>query len=188
MPSPETTAAQALPTPIGRASSTARLIASVGVGVAAAGAIARFGFGAKGLIAACFASVLIVLAAVDLERRIIPNRIVLPATAVIMVAQIAHAPGRTPEWILASVGTALFLFLPSLIRKNAMGMGDVKLGLLLGAGLGKHVLTGVTLGFLAVWPVAIVLFVRRGRDGVRDTAIPLGPFLAAGALVALFLD
>ena len=66
-------------------------------------------------------------------------------------------------------------------------MGDVKLGLLLGAALGRHVITGLMLGFFALWPVAFFLFLRHGATAARKTAVPLGPFLAAGAVAALFL-
>ena len=63
-------------------------------------------------------------------------------------------------------------------------MGDVKLGALLGAALGQEVLSALMLGFLAVVPFALVLLVRRGAAARRST-LPLGPFLAFGAAVAL---
>jgi leader peptidase (prepilin peptidase) / N-methyltransferase len=187
LPSPDHVSAQVLPASLGPARWENRLVASAGAGLAVAAAFAHFGISAEGLIAAGFAAVLVVLGTVDFERRVIPNRIVLPAAALVLVAQIANAPDRTAEWLLASAGTALFLFIPTLIRANAMGMGDVKLGLLLGAGLGKHVVAGLTFGFLAVWPLALFLVITRGKAGVRHTAIPLGPFLAVGAIAALLL-
>jgi leader peptidase (prepilin peptidase)/N-methyltransferase len=66
-----------------------------------------------------------------------------------------------------------------------IGMGDVKLGLLLGAGLGKAVAVGLALGFAAVIPVAIFIVLRRGS---RGTTIPFGPFLAFGAVAALLIE
>lgn len=154
--------------------------------VLAAASVARFGIGAHGLIAAMVTCVLVVLAAVDLERRIIPNRIVLPATGVVLFAQIAAFPDRAGEWILASVGTALFLAIPLIFNPKAIGLGDVKLGLLLGAALGRDVLGALMLGFLAAFPVALFLFARDGAAAKR-IAIPLGPFLALGTIVALFV-
>ena len=148
---------------------------------------AHFGFTARGVISAAFACVLVALSTIDLERRVIPNRIVLPASAVVLVAQIAFFPDQAIEWIAASLSAAVFLLLPALIRPGALGMGDVKLGLLLGAALGRHVITGLMLGFFALWPVALFLFLRHGATAARKTAVPLGPFLAAGAVAALLL-
>lgn len=152
-----------------------------------AASFAAFGFGAQALIAAFFAVVLVVLSAIDLERRLLPNRIVLPSAAVVLVAQVAFFPDRALEWLLASVGAALFLFLPLLVRPSAMGMGDVKLALLLGAALGKSVVPALLVGFLSAVPVSLYLLARHG-SGARTRAIPFGPFLAFGSLVALFLD
>jgi hypothetical protein len=143
------------------------------------------GVTARGAIESFVACVLVLLAGIDLERRIIPNKIVIPAAAVVLVAQLAAFPDQAGEWVLASLGAATFLFLPSLLNPNAIGMGDVKLGLLLGAGLGRDVLAALTLGFLSVFPVALYLLVRHG-PAARTSTLPLGPFLAFGALVALY--
>jgi leader peptidase (prepilin peptidase)/N-methyltransferase len=136
-------------------------------------------------VAAVFAATLVVLSAIDAERRILPDLIVLPATAVILAAQIALFPDRALEWILASLGAALFLFLALVAYPRGMGMGDVKLALLLGAGLGKAVTVGLMLGMLAALAGSSILFARHGL-GARKMFIPFGPFLAFGALVALF--
>jgi leader peptidase (prepilin peptidase)/N-methyltransferase len=66
-----------------------------------------------------------------------------------------------------------------------MGMGDVKLCLLLGAMLGKLVLVALMIGMVAALVPAVVLFARHG-GAARRMAIPFGPFLAFGAVVALF--
>jgi len=149
--------------------------------------IVHYGWGARALIEAFTACVLLALATVDLERRIIPNRIVLPATALVLAAQLVAYPHHAIEWIAASAGTALFLLMPSVARPGALGMGDVKLGLLLGAALGRHVITALLVGFFALWPLAFFLFLRHGAAVARKTAVPLGPFLAAGAVAAMFL-
>ncbi len=150
-------------------------------------AFAHFGVGARGGIAAFFVSVLAVLSRIDLERHLLPNRIVLPAAAIVLTAQVAFFPDRALEWVLASVGAALVLFLPLLVYPSGMGMGDVKLALLLGAALGQAVVSALMLGFLFVVPVALLLLVRGGA-AARKTAIPFGPFLAAGAIATLFLS
>jgi leader peptidase (prepilin peptidase)/N-methyltransferase len=150
------------------------------------GCFVRFGFGGRALVGAVFASVLVLLTVIDLDRRLIPNAIVLPALTFVLLAQIAFFPDRTLEWLVASLGTALFFFLPLLIYPAGMGMGDVKLAALLGAALGKAVVLAVIAGLLAVSAVAVVILVREGL-GARKKAIAFGPFLAFGGLLALFL-
>jgi leader peptidase (prepilin peptidase)/N-methyltransferase len=150
-----------------------------------AGCFLRFGLSGQAFVAAFFSAVLVALSAIDVERRILPDRIVLPSTAVVLVAQIALFPDRALEWTAASLGAALFLFVALLAYPKGMGMGDVKLALLLGAALGRHVTVGLMLGMLAAMVVAVVLVARHGT-AARKMAIPFGPFLALGSLVALF--
>jgi leader peptidase (prepilin peptidase) / N-methyltransferase len=145
----------------------------------------RFGLTGRAFVAAFFVAVLVVLSVIDLERRILPNVIVLPAAAFVLGAQIALFPDRALEWILASFGAAAFLFLAVLAYPQGMGMGDVKLALLLGAALGASVSIALLVGMLAALVPAGVLAARHGL-AARKMAIPLGPFLALGALVALF--
>jgi leader peptidase (prepilin peptidase)/N-methyltransferase len=153
--------------------------------VCSALALARFGLGGEGVVAAFFVSVLVVVSVVDIERRIIPNRIVLPATALVLVAHTALAPDRAVEWTAASVGAALFLLVPLLVYPAGMGMGDVKLALLLGAGLGRAVVPAFAVAFVAAAIVGLAI-IARGGLAARKTSIPFGPFLAAGGIVALF--
>jgi uncharacterized membrane protein (UPF0127 family)/Flp pilus assembly protein protease CpaA len=153
--------------------------------ILAALALARFGFGAQGVLAAFFAAVLGIISAIDLERSLIPNVIVLPATVVVLVGNIALHPERSIEWLLAAAGAGLVLLVLTLIRPEGLGMGDVKLAVLLGAGLGKNVVWALSLGFLAVWPVALYLVLRHGRVGLKRM-IPFAPLLALGSLVVLF--
>lgn len=141
---------------------------------------------AQDLVLAFFAAVLVVLAVIDLRTRRLPNRIVLPAAALVLVAQIAIAPDRWVEWTLAAAGAFTFLLAAALVNPAGMGMGDVKLALLLGAALGWAVAPALFIG-LAAAALAGVVLVARGGWAARKTAIPLGPFLALGGLVALFL-
>jgi leader peptidase (prepilin peptidase)/N-methyltransferase len=176
--------AAAIPLPSAREHRFA--VAVVG-GVVAVACLGRYGFGAKGFIYAFFAVVLVLVSAIDLERRIIPNRIVLPALAVVLVAQLAFYPGQALEWIAAAVGAGLFFLIPMLLYPAGMGLGDVKLAVLLGAGLGMAVMGALLIGLLAAFACAVFILVRQGSAG-RKTAIPFGPFLAFGALVSvLFL-
>ena len=139
----------------------------------------------RALIAAGFSAVLVVLSAIDIERGIIPNRIVLPATGVILVAQLALFPDHAAEWVFAPLAVAGVLVIPALLGRTWMGMGDIKLVLLLGAGLGWEVLGAMVVACLCVFPAAVAVLVRGGL-AARKSTIPFGPFLALGALVVLF--
>jgi leader peptidase (prepilin peptidase) / N-methyltransferase len=143
----------------------------------------RFGLTADAFVAAFFCAVLVALTAIDIEHRIIPNRLVLPATVVVLVAQTAIHP--SVEWLIAALGAALFLFLPALVYPAGLGMGDVKLALLLGAMLGRNVTVGIALGLAAAMVPAIVLLALRGK-AARKIGVPFAPFLALGSVVALF--
>ena len=152
--------------------------------VLAALCVVRYDAEAHGFISAFTAAVLVVLAATDLEERLIPNRIVVPAAALVLVAQIAFYSDRALEWVLSALGAGLFLFIPAAIKRGAIGMGDVKLAFLMGAALGFVVLPAMTIGFLALVPVALYMLAREGA-AARKKYLPLGPFLAFGALVVL---
>jgi leader peptidase (prepilin peptidase)/N-methyltransferase len=143
----------------------------------------KFGLHPEAALAAFFCLVLVAISATDLEHGIIPNRIVLPAFVVIVAAQTAIHP--SPQWILGALAASGFLFAAALIAPRGMGMGDVKLALVLGAMLGRAVGVGMLVGLLAAMVPAIILFIRLGV-GARKVKLPFGPFLAIGALVALF--
>jgi prepilin signal peptidase PulO-like enzyme (type II secretory pathway) len=164
-----------------------RTAAAIGGCAAVAATFAKLGVTAEGFTAAFLIATLVLLAVIDIEQGIVPNAIVLPAFAAVLFAQVARAPDQGVEWIIASVGTALVLLVPAVVRRGAVGMGDVKLGLLLGAGLGMEVAQAIVLGLLAAWPVAGYLLLRDGRAAAA-AALPLAPFLALGAVAAVLLD
>jgi leader peptidase (prepilin peptidase)/N-methyltransferase len=130
-----------------------------------------------------FCVVLVVISSIDLTHRIIPNRIVVPAAAVALVIQTALQP--SPEWALASLGGALFLFVAAVAYPAGMGMGDVKLALLMGAVLGRTVSVAMMAGMFAALVPSLFLLARYG-GAARKMGIPFGPFLALGSVIALF--
>jgi len=148
-----------------------------------AGCVLAFGLSARMVVAAFFCAVLVAISAIDLTHRIIPNRIVLPAFVVVLAAQTLLEP--SPEWALAALGASGFLFLAVVIHPAGMGMGDVKLALLMGAMLGKTVPVALMLGMLAALVPAAFLLARHGSKA-RKMGIPFGPFLALGSVIALF--
>jgi leader peptidase (prepilin peptidase)/N-methyltransferase len=148
-----------------------------------AGCVLAFGLAAEAAVSAFFCAVLVAISAIDLEHRIIPNRIVLPATVVVLVANTLRDP--SPEWAVAALGASAFLLTAALIYPAGMGMGDVKLALLMGAALGKTVPAALMAGMIAAMVPSLVLFARHGSKA-RKMGIPFGPFLAIGSVVALF--
>jgi leader peptidase (prepilin peptidase)/N-methyltransferase len=157
----------------------------VATGLATA-VLIRFGIGARGLIEAFFVAVLVWVSAIDIERHVIPNVIVLPAAGLVLAAQIAAFPGQTVEWVVSAVAASGLLLVAALVYPAGLGMGDVKLALLLGAALGRLVAPALLLGFFATAIAGLVLSSRHGLKA-RKQAIPFGPFLAFGAIATLFL-
>lgn len=155
----------------------------VGTAALVVACIAAFGLTPLGVLAAFFCTVLVVLAAIDARHLIVPNKIVLPAAAIVLLARTAIEP--SPEWAIAAAGGFIAFLAIALAAPRGLGMGDVKLMLLLGAMLGAQVGVAVMVGLLAALvPVAVVV-ARHGR-GARGRAIPLAPFLSLGGVVALF--
>jgi leader peptidase (prepilin peptidase) / N-methyltransferase len=161
-------------------------VVAVGTGLAAA-MLVRFGLTAQGVIEAFVVVVLVRLSAIDIERHVLPNVIVLPSAAIVLVAQVAAFPDHALEWTLAAVGAAAFLLVPLFFYPTGMGMGDVKLTLLLGAALGWLIAPALLLAFVASALAALVLIARRGL-AARKQAMPFGPFLAFGAIATLLLS
>src|SRR5215208_4493224 len=159
------------------------LLIEASTGLLVAGSLLAFGVHPTALVAVVFCASLVAVSATDFEHRIIPNRIVVPAAAIVLVARTAIDP--SPEWALGALGAGGFLFLAILVYPSGMGMGDVKLALLLGAMLGRTVGVALMIGMLAALVPAIVLMARHG-SAARKMALPFGPFLALGGLVALF--
>jgi leader peptidase (prepilin peptidase)/N-methyltransferase len=148
-----------------------------------AGCVLAFGLTFEALIAAFFCAVLVAVSAIDLEHRIIPNRIVLPAAVIVLVANTLHDP--SPQWTVGALAASGFLLAAALAYPAGMGMGDVKLALLMGSALGKTVSVALMAGMLAALIPSFVLFARHGAKA-RKMGIPFGPFLAIGSVVALF--
>lgn len=151
----------------------------------------KFGATVELLPALLLISTLIVIFFIDLEHLIIPNVVVLPVAAVGLASMIAISL-TTPDvdfpawWVfpVAGAASAGFFFLIALLFPRGMGMGDVKLAGMMGFFLGRSVVVGLFLGFL-IGAVVGVGLIATGRKG-RKSKVPFGPFLAAGALIALF--
>ena len=145
---------------------------------------ARFGFTFEGLRAAVLASALVVVTGIDLDHRIIPDRITLPGIVLGLIGAWFLPPGIVSSAIGTVVGGGLFYAI-AWASRGGMGGGDIKLAAMLGAFLGWQAgLLAIFLGVLAGGVVGVVLLVLRLRG--RKDAIPFGPFLALGGTVSLF--
>jgi len=170
-----------------RLSQRARTAVAVAGAVVVGLCFARFGLSGHAVVGSIFGVTLVYLAAFDLEHRLIPNRVVLPASAIVLAAQIALYPSHAVEWLAAAVFTAGFFFVTLLISPTGLGMGDVKLAFLLGAALGTAVVGAILVGTVAAAVFGGVLILRGGAQA-RKTAFAFGPFLALGGIVALLLS
>ena len=131
-----------------------------------------------------FAAMLIAVAGIDLEHRIIPNKVMLPAAVFAVAGAVALRPGDLPELGIAGAGAFLAFLLCALAYPAGMGMGDVKLAGVMGLFLGVAVIPALFVAFLAGTLVGIVVIAKHGKDG-RKKGVPFGPFLALGGLVGL---
>jgi leader peptidase (prepilin peptidase) / N-methyltransferase len=131
-----------------------------------------------------FVALLGAITLTDLERRVIPNTILLVGAVIGLGIVVLTDPATLPERLAAAAGAGGFLLLFALVHPRGMGMGDVKLaavmGLFLGASVVPALFVGIVLGALA----AFALMLRRGA-AARKQAVPFGPFLALGGVVGL---
>jgi len=141
-----------------------------------------------------FFATLLAVSAIDLERFLVPNRIVYPSLAASLVllgaaAVLEHDLAALGRGLVGAVLASGGLFLVALVYPRGMGMGDVKLALLLGLYLGwlslGHVAVGLFLGFLLGSIVGLGLLVTGVRG--RKDHLPFAPFLAAGAVLAVLV-
>lgn len=139
-----------------------------------------------------FAWTLLVLAAIDAETRRIPNRLTYPLTPALLVliaggALLEGEPGAALGAVLGGLATGGVLLLLALGVRGGMGMGDVKLSVFIGVGLGVlgagAVVVGVLAGFFLGGVVGVALLATGVRS--RKDMIPFGPYLAAGAIIGL---
>ena len=132
-----------------------------------------------------FAAMLIAVAGIDLDHRIIPNKILLPAAIWGLAATIAFRPDNVDDALIAGAIAFGALLLAALAYPAGMGMGDVKLAGVMGIYLGSGVAPAMLVAFLAGSIVGLAIIAREGRDA-RKKGVPFGPFLALGGLVGIF--
>jgi leader peptidase (prepilin peptidase) / N-methyltransferase len=165
---------------------TLRLLVALGALGAILASFADFGLNGRALVGAVFCPTLILLAAIDLKHRLLPNAIVLPATLAVGLIVAASTPGHFLAHLLAGLALGGFFFAFAAFFPGSMGMGDAKLGFLLGLALGAKTLGATLIAFAGLLVAALYILASRGTSARKDT-IPFGPFLALGGILAFFL-
>ena len=137
-------------------------------------------------LALIFIAALVAITRIDLEHRIIPNRILAPLAAAALILTAMFEPHQLLEHLIAGAAAGGFLLAAVLAHPGGMGMGDVKLAAVMGLVLGRAVAPALLVALIAGTVVGIAVMVRHGVREGRKTAIPFGPFLALGGVVGLF--
>jgi leader peptidase (prepilin peptidase) / N-methyltransferase len=155
------------------------------VGVAfAATALVLHDDPAKLVLGLVFVAILAAITLTDLERRVIPNAILLVGALMGVGIVAATDPGSLPERLAAAAGAGGFLLVVALLYPRGMGMGDVKLAAVMGIFLGVSVIPALFVGIALGALVGFGLLLRYG-PAARKHAVPFGPFLAVGGVVGM---
>lgn len=151
------------------------------------GGFVKFGFSGQALLGAVLCPTLVLLAAIDFRHKLLPNMIILPASLAIGLIIAASTPGDFLSHLAAGAALGGFFFLFGTIFAGSFGMGDAKLGFMLGLALGAKTLGAMLIAFAGLLVAALYVLASRGMSARKD-ALPFGPFLALGGILAYFLS
>jgi leader peptidase (prepilin peptidase)/N-methyltransferase len=132
-----------------------------------------------------FVLLLVPVTVIDLDFRIIPNKLMIAGTVVALAILAITRPGDIPEHLIAAAAAGGFLLVAAIAYPSGMGMGDVKLAFVMGLFLGRDVSVAMLVALVAGSLVGVAVIARKGASEGRKTAIPFGPFLALGGAVGL---
>jgi leader peptidase (prepilin peptidase)/N-methyltransferase len=136
------------------------------------------------LLGIAFVLLLVPVTFIDLDHRIIPNRLMLVGTVLGPALVLLTDPGAIVEHLIAAAAAGGFLLAAALARPGGLGLGDVKLAAVMGLFLGRDVGPAMLVALVAGSLLGAVIIARQGAAG-RKTAVPFGPFLALGGVVGL---
>jgi leader peptidase (prepilin peptidase)/N-methyltransferase len=150
------------------------------------GSFVRFGFSGTAFVGAVFCPALVLLAVIDLKHKLLPNVIVLPASLAVGLIVAVSDPGDFLPHLLAGLALGGFFFAFAAFFPGSLGMGDAKLGFLLGIALGAKTLGAALIASAGLLVGALYILATRGASARKDS-IPFGPFLALGGVLGFFL-
>ena len=159
------------------------IVASLTAGLFAALTL-RIGFEARLAPALLLTALIVPASVIDLNHRIIPNAINFPGALLVFAVATIAQPDRFAEFAIGGAGCFVFLGLAWVVSPKGMGLGDVKMALMIGLGTGRYAVVAMFTGFLASTVLSVYLLTRRGAKA-RKTTFPFGPFLAFGTVIAL---
>jgi leader peptidase (prepilin peptidase)/N-methyltransferase len=155
-------------------------------GVLCVGAVLAHDSAAQIALGVALILIVVPAALIDLEHRIIPNRLTLLGAILAIVLGTALDPTGEPQRLIAGAAAAGFLLIAALAYPGGMGMGDVKLAGVIGLFLGRAAIPAILIALLAGVLYGALVIARKGPRAGRKTAVPFGPFLALGAIVAVY--
>jgi prepilin signal peptidase PulO-like enzyme (type II secretory pathway) len=156
----------------------------LGAGLAIA-SLVDFGMSGRALVGVVVCPVLVLLAAIDTKHRLLPNAIVFPSVLLVALIVAAADPAGFFDHLWAGLALFGFLFLFAAISRAGLGMGDAKVGLLIGLALGSRTFAAMVATSAAAFVAALWILARQG-PAARKQSIPFGPYLALGAILAFF--
>jgi leader peptidase (prepilin peptidase)/N-methyltransferase len=151
-----------------------------------AAVVAARGFDDDLVLELPFVALLIALAAIDFDHRILPNVIVYPMAVYGVIATLLVDSGDLVENLIAGAGAFVFLLVAVIAYPRGMGMGDVKLAGAMGLYLGLSIIPALLAAFLSGSVVGVYIIAREGAAG-RKKAVPFGVFLALGGIVGVLV-
>ncbi|HEV3071535.1 MAG TPA: prepilin peptidase [Solirubrobacteraceae bacterium] len=161
-------------------------LVEAGAALLCAGAVLTHDSAAGIALSVVLVLVLLPAAAIDLEHRIIPNRLTAVGAVLAVVLGTALDPGGEAGRLIAGAAAGGFLLVAVLLYPRGMGLGDVKLAGMMGLFLGVAVAPALLVALLSGVAIGSVIIARKGVQAGRKTAVPFGPFLALGGIVAVF--
>jgi leader peptidase (prepilin peptidase)/N-methyltransferase len=165
---------------------TLRMLVAAEMFAAVVASFGDFGLHGRAFVGAVFLPALILLAAIDWKHRLLPNTIVLPASLAVALIVAVSNPGDFLTHLAAGAALGGFFFAFAAFFPGSLGLGDAKLGFLLGMALGTKTFGAAIIAFATLLIAAVFVLATRGVAARKD-AIPFGPFLALGGIVAFFL-
>ena len=161
-------------------------LVELATGVLMALVVVALGADSDAWLGLAFVALLVPVTVIDIDFRIIPNKLMILGAIAAPAILALTDPGALPEHLIAAVAAGGFLLVAALAYPAGMGMGDVKLAFVMGLFLGRDVGVAMAVALIAGSVVGAAVIAAKGSKEGRKTAIPFGPFLALGSIVALF--